>query len=572
MLLFINHLTGTIVSSTSELKEAIRGITSSKGKEILLKDGIYEVDGMIWIGKDDITIRSQSGNRDAVIIRGQGMYGGTTHIFNVWGTNFSVKDMTIGWVANHAIQIHGNNNSSNTVISNLRIVDTYEQMVKISYNSSSSNSSTNGLMENCLLEYTAGIGPQFYIGGIDGHQTVNWVVRNNVFKNIISPEEDLAEHAIHFWSGSSGTIVENNIIINCDRGIGFGLGSRGHTGGIIRNNFIYHDTHHDLTGDVAIGLENASGAWVYNNTIYMENSYSNAIEYRFPGTSGGLIANNLTNKLITSRDGGTADVYSNFTSAISGWFVEPDTGNLHLDYEVPEVVDHGSIISGLDSDIDGDPRPWGGGIDLGADEYTSIAASITVLSPNGGEDWPIGTYKSIIWDYAGTSYPLKISLWRDGLQVGIIASDINPLLGSYTWITGRYLGGIALPGSGYSIKIKARGVSVWDRSDNNFSVLPQPVITIVSPNGGEDLTIGSSMDIIWDSSGLTNPLKITLWRDNQLLGAIGNNIDPSNSSFSWTVGQYGGGMAAAGTGYKIKVKEKYSIVQDLSDNSFSLSQ
>jgi hypothetical protein len=148
--------------------------------------------------------------------------------------------MTIGWVSNHAIQIHGEDNSSNTLISNLRIVDTYEQMVKISYNSSSSNSSKNGKMEYCLLEYSSGMGPQYYIGGIDGHQCKNWTVRNNVFKNIRSPSEDVAEHAIHFWSNSEDTLVENNVIINCDRGIGFGLGSSGHSGG-------HHQEQYDLS-------------------------------------------------------------------------------------------------------------------------------------------------------------------------------------------------------------------------------------------------------------------------------------------------------------------------------------
>jgi hypothetical protein len=50
---------------------------------------------------------------------------------------------------------------------------------------------------------------------------------------------------------------------------------------------IYHDTSAGFA-DVAIGLENASGTQVYNNTIFMENSYPNAIEYRFSGTSGVL--------------------------------------------------------------------------------------------------------------------------------------------------------------------------------------------------------------------------------------------------------------------------------------------
>jgi hypothetical protein len=383
------HAQAIVVSNVSQLETAVSNANSGGDKEIILQDGTYNLSDMLAIWEDGITVRSQSGNRDSVIIRGQGMTGGVTHIFNVAGSNFTVRGMTIGWVSNHAIQIWGNNNSSNNVISNLRIVDTYEQMVKVSYDSSSSNSSENGIMENCLLEYTAGVGPQWYIGGIDAHQAKNWIIRNNVFKHISSPGGDVAEHAIHFWSNSEDTLVENNLIIDCDRGIGFGLGDRGHIRGIIRNNMIYHSSTDYGFADVGIGLENASNAQVYNNTIYMANSYPNAIEYRFPGTSGGTIANNLCNKAITSRNGGSATLANNLTNASSDWFSNIASGDLHLGYEVSQVVDQGSAVSGLTSDFDGDSRPQGAGIDIGADEYTTNGGGGLITEPFGSFDTPL---------------------------------------------------------------------------------------------------------------------------------------------------------------------------------------
>lgn len=371
-LFFIIPLTGTIiVKNEKELQDAVLQANQGGDREILLADGTYTLTDMLWISADGVTVRSQSGDREKVTIRGAGMYGGVSHIFNVAGTRFTAKDMTIGWVSNHAIQIHGNNNSGDTLISNLHIVDTYEQMVKISYDPASPNTSKNGIMEYCLLEYSAGIGPQYYIGGIDGHQTRGWTVRNNVFKNIISPGGDIAEHAVHFWSGSENTIVENNLIINCDRGIGFGLGERGHKGGIIRNNMIVHTSSHTTFADVGIGLENASAAQVYNNTVFLSHAYPNAIEYRFTGTAGGFIINNLTNRSISRRDGASADVKRNLTGAQTGWFVDVAAADLHLKSPVPEVVDKGLDIQGLEADFDGDSRPQGKGIDIGADEYTT---------------------------------------------------------------------------------------------------------------------------------------------------------------------------------------------------------
>ena len=132
---------------------------------------------------------------------------------------------------------------------------------------------------------------------------------------------------------------------------------------------IYHDGS-GLFPDVGIGLESSSSTEIYNNTIYLDHDlYSNAIEYRFSGTSGTLIANNLTNKLITSRDGGTATLQSNRTDALAAWFVDPPAGDLHLVRPgAPEVVDKGSVLPDLTDDFDGDRRPCGHGMEIGADE------------------------------------------------------------------------------------------------------------------------------------------------------------------------------------------------------------
>jgi hypothetical protein len=348
------------VSNVAELLAAAQQANNSGNLTILLEAGTYTLDDMLWISGQNVTFRSRSGNRDAVVIRGQGMSGGVSHIFNVSGDNFTVADLTIGWVANHALQVHSD--ADNPVIHNIRFADTGEQMLKVSYVPGDNSSSDNGLVEWCVFEYSAGVGPQYYIGGIDAHQARNWIIRNNLFRHIRSPEADLAEHAIHFWSESSNTLVENNTITDCDRGIGFGLGERGHSGGMIRNNMVH------TTRDVGIGLESADGAEVYNNTVFTEN-YENAIEYRFTRTRGVALINNLTNAQIAGRDGGSGRNETNVTAAQAAWFVNAGSGNLHLASANPSVVDEGQALAGVIRDVDCEPRPKGAGHDIGADEF-----------------------------------------------------------------------------------------------------------------------------------------------------------------------------------------------------------
>jgi len=349
------------VSSMTELQNACNDANQGGNLTILIEDGTYLLSNMLYITADNVTFRGKSGNRDSVTLRGNGMNGSVSHVFLVAGKNFTVADLTLGWIFYHGVQVQGEKDADGFLAHNVRFVDTNEQMLKVSGSTSTGLTGDYGIVECCLFEYTAGIGPQYYIGGVDCHLGSNWIVRNNVFKHIRSPEANLAEHAIHFWNSSVNTLVENNVIINCDRGIGFGLGSSPHIGGTIRNNMVH------TTRDVGIGLESASDVSVYHNTVFTEN-YFNSIEYRFSATSGGEIANNLTNEAISSRNGGTADVHHNYTSATADFFIDPTNGDMHLVAPTPGVTEAGVHISSVSTDFNCQDRLAEAAPDIGADE------------------------------------------------------------------------------------------------------------------------------------------------------------------------------------------------------------
>ena len=99
-------------------------------------------------------------------------------------------------------------------------------------------------------------------------------------------------------------------------------------------------------------------------------------------------------------------------------------------------------------------------------------------------------------------------------------------------------------------------------------------ITVIQPNGGEELAIGSSYEIKWNAVGNTNPFLISLWKDVIRVSTIKSTTLCAGigiKTFNWTVGNLeGGGKASAGPGYKVKVKERDVAVSDKSNGEFKI--
>lgn len=375
-----------LVNSVSSLVNAVNAANGGGEKTIFIADGYYPLNGnYLRITADGVSVASASGERAQVVLDGNYQ---TTEIFQIVASNVTISNLTLQEAYYHPIHVMAADDHDvlNTVIKNVHIIDPGQQAIKINQDGAKNYSPNNGLIEGCLIELTdAGrqkvldINGSCYTGGIDAHHAANWIIRDNEVRGFWCAD-GLSEHGIHLWSFSANTLVERNRIIDCDRGIGFGLGDSGHVGGIIRNNMLYHGPDHGES-DVGIGLESASGAQVYNNTIYHEHPYPNAIEYRFAATTDVTISNNLSNRAITSRQGGSATLAANVTTALPTWFRNLAKEDLHLSNQLlPQVINKGIFINGLIDDVDKEYRPQNGGIDIGADEYHREENSISHLS------------------------------------------------------------------------------------------------------------------------------------------------------------------------------------------------
>ncbi len=99
-----------------------------------------------------------------------------------------------------------------------------------------------------------------------------WIIRDNLIQEHPRAGGEEAGPAVLAWFSASRTTVEGNTFINCQREISFGLIARttpnDHTGGMIRNNFIYRDA--SVTGgDVAIAVFDSPSARVLHNSVYI---------------------------------------------------------------------------------------------------------------------------------------------------------------------------------------------------------------------------------------------------------------------------------------------------------------
>ena len=136
--------------------------------------------------------------------------------------------------------------------------DIRDQLVKVN---PAGDGSEDGLLACSRLEYTTSA-PDSYTNGISAHNAHRWVVRDNEWYRIRTID-DTAVPTILFWSGSSDTIVERNLLVDCYQGIAFGNSSQAginHTGGIVRNNFIYSSLEHDVAIEMVRAQDWLAGA------------------------------------------------------------------------------------------------------------------------------------------------------------------------------------------------------------------------------------------------------------------------------------------------------------------------
>jgi hypothetical protein len=381
--------TGKIVkvATAAELERAVSNLES--GQTIVIAKGTYKPRQDMLVGHRNrgkeplrnIAIRGETGKREDVVITGPGKEDREGRprtgfqFYNVDGA--LIADVSIGDYFWHPIMCQGGHGCRKVRMYNLRLFDAGEQFVK-------GSKPKDCVVEHCLIEYTR-IGPianDGYTQGVDFHAAERTVVRDCIFRNMhVKPGlKHQYGPAVLMWSGSRDTLVERNVFLDCDRGVALGLtATRGHVGGMIRNNFFY-TSRRIKNADCPIMVWNSPGTKVLHNTVLTNGTYANAIEYRFEQTRDVVIANNVTDGRILARSGAKAEVYGNFTEAKPDMFVDAAGCDLHLKKAVPEIVGRAEKLRAplaagdCTEDFDGQARPADRPADLGADQFAKSQA------------------------------------------------------------------------------------------------------------------------------------------------------------------------------------------------------
>jgi len=306
-------------------------------------------------------------------------------------SNVTVAHLTVTHAVDHAIHVSPPREGvdiTGTHLYGVHLTDHGEQFLKVNPLGSAAGYVDAGRVECSTFLLTAAGRPRIergtggcYTGGIDVHAGRDWVVRHNRFEGIYCAGEGLAEHAIHFWKRSRATLVENNVIVNCARGVGFGMGDTntgtrvyadapyggdlGHIDGVIRNNVIFADIDYFDTG---IEIMQARQPVVVHNTVlsWKGAGFFSSIDYRFARTQV-IIQNNLVRRL-TLRDGAAGTVDHNLEDTPESYFAAPAQGDFHLAATAAGAIDRGVAVAEAGLDLDGEPHSAGTAPDLGADE------------------------------------------------------------------------------------------------------------------------------------------------------------------------------------------------------------
>lgn len=368
------------VSNVRELYQAAAEVPV--GGTIFVADGHYKLDGFLEITTPQVTLRSASGNRHAVILDGVESPHG--ELIGLSADDITVADLTIQNAPFNGFKIT-ERGTDRAVIYNCVIHNIWQRGVKASH---VPPARSDDYPQACRVQYclfyndhpkryaddptdTAETYRGNYIGGIDVKNTIDWTISDNVFVGIQGRTRE-GRACIYISEEGRRCLIERNIIIDCDVGIALGNPTLGgkwlHCHDcLVRNNFV---TRCPETGILACYTH---GCQILGNTVHEPDSRFGRLIWVQQTNDGLQVANNLLSgpEIRLDTESEIQQSHNLAKEDLSEQFVDASQGNLHLRAAVQGVLDSGLRRFELSHDLDHQPRldtP-----DIGADEFRLLA-------------------------------------------------------------------------------------------------------------------------------------------------------------------------------------------------------
>jgi len=232
------------------------------------------------------------------------------------------------------------------------------------------------------------------------------------------------------------------------------------------------------------------------------------------------------------------------------------------------------------SNLSPDPIRYSGGA---LDGYASASnkPSLVLLNPQGGESWYVGSVQNISWNYS--------SLNNVQVQISINGGSTYSTIGTVAAMNGNINYTVpSTPSTTCIVRvIDAGNTVIRDSSAAFFEIIPLPVVdinkyqggsfdgyamrssvspvTVITPNGGDNLFVGTQYTIIWSYNSQNN-VRIEFSSDGgSSFTTIVASVPAQQRMYNWLV------PGILSNTCRIRVRDVLSSgIFDVSDSNFSI--
>ncbi len=181
-------------------------------------------------------------------------------------------------------------------------------------------------------------------------------------------------------------------------------------------------------------------------------------------------------------------------------------------------------------------------------------SAVTLLAPNGGESWVIGSRVRVTWTPTAAGTEVRIVLFRGGTteahRVGNIKNHTPGDSGSFSWEAGSLVGARAVAGNDYYVRVLVIDGAEADASDAPFTLLGTISVTSPMETAAYEAST-STMNVEWTATDVGGDVRIDLERqDGTERYVIRDAVAAAGSPVSWPIP-----LATAEGTYRVRISQ-----------------